>query len=370
MDFMTYPSDKNGYDTVFVVVDRFSKTPVSIPCHKTVTARDLAALWVKHLYRRTGAPDTIVSDRGPQFVSEFWREVCRILGITIVLSTADHAQTDGQTEIANQYLSQRLRPYVNHFQDDWSDWLPVIDFAASVLPQETTGLSPFMIEKGFQPRVSFDWKKPEPARRLTVNEQEGRAWVSRMHKIWEFAKDNISSSQQRQKAQADRHRREVDFDVGDKVFVTNRNWNTGRPSRKLGHQAAGPFTITARIGHSFKLDLPPGLNVHPVFSPDKLRLASHSEPLPGQIVDPSPPVVVNGEQEWEVDKILDSRTRWKKLYYRVQWLGHDPDPTWYPAENFKHAPRRLRDFHEEYPSKDGPPPQLEQWLHEEDISGT
>lgn len=105
MDFMTYPLDKNGYDTVFVVVDRFSKIPVSTPCHKMVTARDLAALWVKHLYRCIGAPDTIVSDRGPQFVSEFWREVCRILGITIVLSMADHAQTDGQIEIANQYLS-------------------------------------------------------------------------------------------------------------------------------------------------------------------------------------------------------------------------------------------------------------------------
>ena len=157
MDFMTYPVDKEGYDTVFVIVDRFSKTPISVPCHKNIDARGLAKLWVKHAYSRTGLPDSIVSDRGPQFVSEFWREVCQILGIKVVLSTADHAQTDGQTEIANQYLSQRLRPFVNHFQDDWSEWVPIVDFATAALPQDSTGLSPFMVEKGFQPRMSFDW---------------------------------------------------------------------------------------------------------------------------------------------------------------------------------------------------------------------
>lgn len=72
---MIYPLDKNGYNIVFIVVDCFSKIPISIPCHKMVIARDLAALWVKHLYRCTGALDTIVSNQGPQFVSEFWREV-------------------------------------------------------------------------------------------------------------------------------------------------------------------------------------------------------------------------------------------------------------------------------------------------------
>lgn len=121
MDFMTYPPDKAGYDTVFVVVDRLSKTPISTPCHKNVDARELARLWIKYVYPRTGLPDSIVSDRGPQFVSEFWGEVCRILSIKVVLLTAAHAQTDRQTEIANQYLSQRLRPYVNHHQDDWSE---------------------------------------------------------------------------------------------------------------------------------------------------------------------------------------------------------------------------------------------------------
>ncbi|KAL3708702.1 hypothetical protein TMatcc_006686 [Talaromyces marneffei ATCC 18224] len=335
MDFMTYPPDKAGYDTVFVVVDRLSKTPISTPCHKNVDARELARLWIKYVYPRTGLPDSIVSDRGPQFVSEFWGEVCRILSIKVVLLTAAYAQTDRQTEIANQYLSQRLRPYVNHHQDDWSEWISIIDFAAAALPQDSTGLSPFMVEKGFQPRMSFDWKEPESPARLTINERQAREWMKRLQSVWDFARSNIKRAQQRQKV------------------------------KKLDHQAAGPFQIVSKVGHAYKLKLDDGINVHPVFAPEKLRRASSSELLTGQIQDKAPPIEVNGEQEWEVDEILDSKLRWRKLFYRVRWTGHDPDPKWYLASNFKNASRRLKAFHDRYPEKPGPPVNLQRWLDAE-----
>jgi transposase InsO family protein len=89
-----------------------------------------------------------VSDRGGQFVSELWKEFYRILGIDQRLSTAYHPQTDGQSEIANQYMAQRLRPFVSYHQDDWSEYLSMIDFAAAALPQEKTGVSPFFVERG------------------------------------------------------------------------------------------------------------------------------------------------------------------------------------------------------------------------------
>ncbi len=186
-----------------------------------------------------------------------------------------------------------------------------------------------------------------------------------MHTAWEFACGNLANSQLQQRAQADRYHHNVNFEVRDKVFVTNQNWDTGRPSRKLGHQAEGPFKIVAKVENAFKLEVPPGMNVHPVFSPDKLRLATRMKPLPGQVVDPSPPVIINGDQEWEVRQILDSRLRWKKLYYRVKWLGHDPDPQWYPAENFRHAPQRLKEFHDRYPNKPGPPRLLQRWIKDD-----
>ena len=109
------PKDKAGYDCVFVVIDRLSKQAVSTPCHKTVTAEEMARLYITHIYRYYGPPMSAVSDRGPQFISKFWAEFCRILGIKLKLSTAFHPQTDGQTEIMNQYIDQRLRPYVDYY---------------------------------------------------------------------------------------------------------------------------------------------------------------------------------------------------------------------------------------------------------------
>ena len=123
------PKDKAGYDNVFVVVDRLSKQAVSVACFKTVTAEEIARLYITHIYRYYGPPVSIVSDRRPQFISQFWAEFCRILSIKLKLSTAFHPQTDGQTEIMNQYLDQRLRPFVNYYQDNWSEMLPMMDYA-------------------------------------------------------------------------------------------------------------------------------------------------------------------------------------------------------------------------------------------------
>ena len=118
MDFKSFLKDKYGYNMAFVVVNRLSKQAISLPCFKTTTVKDMARMYVDNIYRIHGAPESIVSDRGPQFISDFWDEFCRILGIKIKLSTAFHPQTDGQTEIINQYLDQQLRPFVNYYQDN------------------------------------------------------------------------------------------------------------------------------------------------------------------------------------------------------------------------------------------------------------
>lgn len=114
-----------------------------------------------HTLLDTRAPDTILSDRGGQFIAEFWREFCKILGINRKLSTAHHPETGGQTGIVNQHIEMRLRPLINHFQDNWSDLVHLIDHAASILPHESTGVSPFLVSCGYEPRMSFDWSEPE-----------------------------------------------------------------------------------------------------------------------------------------------------------------------------------------------------------------
>jgi transposase InsO family protein len=361
MDFRSMPRDRKGYDSVFVIVDRFCKKPVSIPCLKTIDSRGMAQLFLEHVYRHHGAPDSIVSDRGPQFISSFWNEFCRILGIKLKLSTAHHPQTDGQTEIVNQHIAMRLRPLISHYQDDWSDLLPMIDHAAMTVHQESIGASPCFVEKGYEPRTSFDWTE-ENRPLKDIDRQAAVERARKLEEIWEAAKGKISRVQEAQSAQANKHRREVDFLVGDRVYLSLRSYRTNRPSRKLDDQQAGPFRIVERVGNSYRLELPPSMKIHPVISPDKLRRATDNEPIPGQYDDPPPPVDIDGEDEWEVEDIVAVRPFHRKLQYRVKWVGHDDDPAWYPAANLKNCPVKLRLFHDRYPDEPGPPKRLSEWL--------
>ena len=161
---------------------------------------------------------------------------------------------------------------------------------------------------------------------------------------------------------ANAHRREVDFDVGDHVWLNIKYWNTARPSLKLDNKNSGPFKIVAKEGHSFRIRLPASMQINPVMSPDKLR-KSAEDPLPGQVNKPEDPVQIAGDLEYEVEEILAVRKRWNKLEYRVKWKGYEEeDLEWYPPSELKGAPHKLKNFHLNYPRLPGPPLKLEEWI--------
>jgi len=142
MDFVTGLSRSKDHDTIWVVVDRLTKQRHLVPCSTTVNARDLADIFLQHVFRLHGLPWTITSDRGPQFASAFWHRLCAQLGIELSLSTAFHPQTDGQTERMNAVMEQYLWSYVNYLQDDWAEWLPIAKFVSNNHTLETTAVSP------------------------------------------------------------------------------------------------------------------------------------------------------------------------------------------------------------------------------------
>jgi hypothetical protein len=243
-----------------------------------------------------------------------------------------------------------------------------MDYAQLTLPHSSIGMSPFELLYGRLPRTSFDWDLPKPASaQEKLSQEKAQEVAKRMQTALEVAKNNMAKAQAKKERDINAHRRPVDFkpptdaEPGDKVYVSTKSWKTDRPSHKLSNQMEGPFSITRQIGNSFEVQLPESVKIHNVFAPDKLR-KDPEDPLPGQVNDPPDPVEVDGEEEYEVQEVLASRTLRGRLEYRIKWVGYDEDPEWYPASNVKNAPHKLRDYHLANPTQAGPPRQLQEWI--------
>src|SRR6201985_349816 len=156
VDLITGLPESRGYNAIMVVVDRFSKMVHILPTTNKVTSEGIARLYRDHIWKLHGLPLKILSDRGPQFVSQFIKELNSILGIQTSSSTAYHPQTDGQTERENQEVEQYLRLFVNHRQNDWAEWLSLAEFCHNNRIQAATRQTPFMLNIGRHPRIGTE----------------------------------------------------------------------------------------------------------------------------------------------------------------------------------------------------------------------
>lgn len=198
-----------------------------IPCSTTATARDLTRLFKDYVWKIHGLPNSILSDRGPQFISEFWRELYKLLDIEVKLSTAYHPETDGQSENANKEMETYLRHFVNHHQDDWVSWLSSAEYAANANTSASSTVSPFFTVYGYEPRLLFDWD-PRPVTNDPVvnwNREKATEMAKKMEGIWAWCKERLRASQEVQTRNANRYRKDVTFEIGDRVFLTTRNIN-------------------------------------------------------------------------------------------------------------------------------------------------
>src|ERR1700761_2377603 len=156
VDLITGLPESQDYNAIMVVVDRLSKLLHAMPTTDKVTSAGVARLFRDNVWKHHGFPEQIISDRGPQFVSQFMPELNSILGTKTSASTAWHPQTDGQTESANQEIEQYLRLFVNHRQDDWAEWLPLAEFSHNNRVQASPRQTPFMLNNGRHPRTGVE----------------------------------------------------------------------------------------------------------------------------------------------------------------------------------------------------------------------
>jgi hypothetical protein len=271
MDFiMGLPRTILGYDAIWVIVDRLTKSAHFLAMKSTYTLDRLAQLYVKEIVRLHGIPSSIVSDRDPRFTSNFWKSLQKALGTKLHFSTAYHPQTDGQTERINQILEDMLRACILELKGNWDAYLPLAEFAYNNSYQSSICMAPFEALYGRKCRSPLCWTK------LSERSIIGPEIVDQTSKQIENIRNKLIIAQSRQKSYADKRRRPLEFEVGDHVFLkVSPVTAVGRSikRRKLSPKYLGPFEILAKIGPiAYRLALPPNLSqIHDVFHVSQLK---------------------------------------------------------------------------------------------------
>jgi hypothetical protein len=354
-DFITDLPVSCGMDSILVFIDRMTKMSHFIPCSKTTDAPEFAKLFVSHIVKLHGLPDTITSDRGSIFTSHFWSTLSSILGIDARKSTSFHPQTDGQTERMNQTLEAYLRIFCNYDQDDWFDLLPLAEFAYNNATQESTKMSPFYANYGLHPRFMSQFQAPSEQAAPAATD-----FAAHLHETHDRLVENVKAAQDSQARYYDAKHQRVELEPSDMVWLNASNISTSRPSKKLDWKRLGPYKVIKRIGlQAYKLALPPTMrHLHDVFHVSLLdsvkatTLAPRTPPLP-------PALYVKDSQEYfEVEDILNSKRIDRHLYYLVKWKGFpDSENSWEPLVNIP-ARGLVKEFHRRNPGKPGEPRRL------------
>ncbi|CEL56343.1 Retrotransposable element Tf2 155 kDa protein type 2 OS=Schizosaccharomyces pombe (strain 972 / ATCC 24843) GN=Tf2-7 PE=4 SV=1 [Rhizoctonia solani AG-1 IB] len=325
-DFIVKLPKCRGNDSILMVVDCFSKMVHFIPCKETATAEDIAQLFLEHVWKLHGTPKQIELDRGPTFNSKFLRALYKALHIAPSYSTAYHLQSDGQTEIKNQWLEAYLRPFINHRQSDWA-----------------TGKSPFEIVYGRSPVIS---PALEPTGSPAADDR-----AKQLAETIQKVQASVKWAQECYK-QADKGKQPPEFAPGDKVWLLASNIMSQRPNKKLDHQQYGPFSVLERIGsHASCLALPETMKIHDVFHVSLLTAYKSGKEFKHHFMPPPPVITAAGKEEYQVDRFLDWAAEdgiWK---YRVRWKGYAPhEDTWEPAKDLQHCEDEQREFFANYPT--------------------
>ena len=321
---MPIPESKNGNNAIIIVVDRLTKMAHFIPTQNTVTAKETAELFLQHIFRYHGLPDNIVSDRDPRFTSHFWKSLHKILGIKLLMSTAEHPQTDGQSEATVKIIQKLIRPFA--FQEqDWETLLPSLEFAYNDTQQSTIGQTPFYLNYGYHPKGTY--------RQADTNNPHAEDHIQYLIRLQEAARDAINDAQLVQSRYANRHRVEPPLmKVDDWVLLRRKKADR----TKLAPIADGPFQILKIGTNNVTLKFPRNSSAHPVVNISRVQL--YFGPRPKLFTEPPKN---DTEHDYPVEKVMGHKVIDGVDHYYIHWKGYPAeDDSWEPITNL--APGTLK----------------------------
>jgi hypothetical protein len=304
-------------------------------------------------------PTRFISDRGTIFNSAFWKEFFGYCKVTNNVSSAFHPETDGQTEIVNKSIENYLRHFVAENQDDWDKLLLFAEFAYNNSLHESTGSTPIRLNHGFDPNLpsSFEVFEAQNPKVPETTRRGGKCpgaeeFCKKIQVAITEARINIEAAQQRQEAYADTKRRGVKFSIGDLVMLSTANLHIKKGStRKLLPRFIGPFSVIEEINIvAMKLDLPNKPRMHDVFHVSLLRpYIEGKSPR-----SPPVPVVMDGEHEFVVDKILEHdfikvSSKKTQLECLIKWKGYtDEHNRWEDIDFLTNCPAVMAKYKKEH----------------------
>ncbi|CAI5485838.1 unnamed protein product [Closterium sp. Naga37s-1] len=342
LDFITgLPSTSRGHDSILVVIDKFSKMGHFLPTNATATAEATARLFFDRIITIHGIPTTLISDRDPKFTSKFWKELMGLLGTKLAMSSAYHPQTNGQTERLNQVVEQLLRTACKDDVSHWDTQLPTLEFAYNNASHAATGKTPFFLCYGREPLTPQQPTTP-------AHVQAAHDFVTTMQQLWEKTQRRLTTMQTSQKQYADRQRRDHSVAVGDQVLLDTRNLNLSHLPSKLRPRFCGPFLVEAQVTPvTFRLRLPDAWKLHNAFHVQLLKpYKDPNQQFQGRQLPPPPPVLVQDETEYEIERVLSHRRRGgRTLEFLIRWKGYDPtEDSWVAEADMGNARRALKDY--------------------------
>ena len=333
------------HDSVWVVVDRLTKSAHFLPMRTDYSLDKLAELYIKEIVRLHGILISIISDRDPRFTSRFWGKLQEALGTQLNFSTAFHPQTDGQSEIVIHIMEDMLRSCVIDYEDSWDRYIPLVKFVYNNSFQSSIGMSPYEALYGRKCRTPLCWTE------LSEKKVIGPDLIQETEEMVKMIRERLKVANDRQKSYADMKRKDIRYEIGEKVFLIVSPWKKvmrfGK-NDKLSPRFIGPYEVIEKVGPvAYRLALPPELEkIHRVFHVSMLRRyrSDPSHVVSTETIELRP----NLTYEEEPVEILAREVKelWNKkiLLVKVLWRNHKTEEaTWESEETMRQQYPQLFD---------------------------